>query len=108
MPRIDFRAVRALCSLECVLQLIDAPPYQQRGNRGRGPCPVFCGGEQRACSYDFARNLWHCFRCEEGGNALDLFCLAHDLSCAQGARWLCKQLGAPLPLLAAPPPKKTC
>src|SRR5262249_19834133 len=74
MPAIDYRRARAELRLADVLELIGYQPRWRRGQQGRGPCPLH--GSRTARSRSFAvhlgKNLFHCFRCGAGGNALDL------------------------------------
>jgi DNA primase len=75
MPLIDFRRARAEIRLSVVLELLGWQARTRQGEQVRGPCPVH--GSQSPSSRVFAahlgRNLWHCFRCGAGGNALDLW-----------------------------------
>jgi DNA primase len=75
MPGIDFRAARARLRLAEVLALLDFVPHTRHGDQVRGACPVH--GSRSPASRAFAAHLgkqvWHCFRCGAGGNALDLW-----------------------------------
>ena len=75
MPLIDLRAVRAEVSLAAVLRLLDWRARERRGEQVRGPCPLHGSTSpgSRSFSAHLGRNVWRCFRCEAGGNALDLW-----------------------------------
>jgi hypothetical protein len=42
------------------------------GNTLRGPCPVHNGDNEGAFLVDPDRRRWYCFRCNEGGDVIDL------------------------------------
>jgi DNA primase len=75
MPGSAFRQARQEVRLSEVLALLRYQPRQRAGAHLRGPCPVH--GSKSATSRCFSahlvKNLWHCFRCGAGGNALDLW-----------------------------------
>ena len=99
MPGIDYRAARSQLRLADVLALIDYRPRRRRGDQWRGPCPVH--GSPSATSRSFAahlgRNVWHCFRCGAGGNALDVCCAVTKLPLYEAALELCARLDLPVP-----------
>jgi putative transposase len=99
-PSIDFSAVRAAITLAEVLALLRFVPNKTRGAKQRGPCPVH--GSQHPTrsdcfSADLAANIWHCFKCHKGGNALDLWAAATCQNIYDAATDLCQRLGRPLP-----------
>ena len=99
-PSIDFTAVRAAITLAEVLALLRFVPNKTRGATQRGPCPVH--GSQHPTrsdcfSADLADNIWHCFKCHKGGNALDLWAAATRQNIYDAAVDLCRRLGRPLP-----------
>jgi DNA primase len=75
MPALDFREARARLQLAAVLDLLAFAPSNRRGDQVRGRCPLH--RSRRRASRSFAahlgKNVWHCFRCGAGGNALDLW-----------------------------------
>jgi transposase-like protein len=99
-PSIDFTAVRAAITLAEVLALLHFVPNRTRAAEQRGPCPVH-GTDNAARSQCFsanvAQNLWHCFKCGKGGNALALWMAATGLNVYDAAVDLCQRLGRPLP-----------
>jgi putative transposase len=99
-PSIDFSAVRALITLAEVLALLHFVPNRSRGAEQRGPCPVH-GSSNSARSNCFsaniADNIWHCFKCGKGGNALDLWMAVTSQNAYDAAVDLCQRLGRPLP-----------
>ena len=74
MPGIDYRAARERLPLSAVLELIGFVPRTRIADQVRGLCPLH--GSSSPTSRSFAahlgKNVFHCFRCGAGGNALDL------------------------------------
>jgi DNA primase len=105
MPGIDFREARARLRLAAVLELLDFAPCSRCGDQVRGPCPVH--GSHAPTSRSFAahlgKNVWHCFRCGAGGNALDLWATLTRQDLHAAVLDLCGRLGRDVPWL--PPPR---
>jgi DNA primase len=103
MPGIAFRQARQEIRLAEVLTLLGYPPRQRGGEQPRGPCPVH--GSKSATSRCFAahlgRDLWHCFRCGAGGNALDLWAAVTKQEIYEAVLDLYQRLGR------TPPRKET-
>lgn len=101
MPAIDYRRARAQLRLAEVLELIGYQPRWRQGQQGRGPCPLH--GSRSATSRAFAvhlgKNLFHCFRCGAGGNALDLWAALSRLPLHAAVLDLCQRLHQPVPWL---------
>ena len=83
-----------------------APPWPLRprwrqGEQWRGPCPLH--GSRSATSRVFAahlgKNLFHCFRCGAGGNALDLWAALSRLPLHAAVLDLCQRLHQDVPWL---------
>ena len=108
MPAIDYAAARRQLCLAEVLALIDYQPRSRNGVYLRGPCPLH--GSRSATSRSFAvhlgKNLYHCFRCGAGGNALDLYLAVTKLPVYEGALELCARLDLPVPWRARPPSRR--
>lgn len=111
MPAIDYRAARACLRLADVLELIGYQPRCRRTDQVRGPCPVH--GSRSATSRVFAahlgQNVYHCFACGAGGNALDLWAVLTRLPLHAAVVDLCHRLGQPVPWLrpgSAPRPRQ--
>ena len=106
MPAIDYRAARSQLRLAEVLELIGYQPRSRQGDQLRGPCPLH--GSSSATSRSFAahlgKNVFHCFRCGAGGNALDLWTALSCLPLHTAVLDLCQRLGQPVPWLARPTP----
>lgn len=100
MPQIDYRAVREACSLEQVIDRLGIPLCYRGGGRARGGCPLRCSESERVCSYQLYRNLWHCFKCCQGGNQLDLFAHVKGLPLWEAAKELCRLLNVNVPWIA--------
>jgi DNA primase len=101
MPGIDFRQARLSVRLAEVLELLGFEPSARRGDQLRGPCPVH--GSRTPTSRSFAadggKNLWHCFRCGAGGNALDLWVAVTRQPLHAAVIDLCRRLGRDVPWL---------
>ena len=101
MPAIDYRRARAQLRLAEVLALIGYQPRWRQGPQWRGPCPVH--GSRSAASRSFAahlgKNLFHCFRCGAGGNALDLWAALRRLPLHAAVLDLCQRLHQEAPWL---------
>jgi len=101
MPAIDYRRARAQLRLAKVLELIGYQPRWRRGPHGRGPCPLH--GSRSATSRVFTvhldKDLFHCFRCGAGGNALDLWAALQRLPLHAAVLDLCRRLHQEVPWL---------
>jgi DNA primase len=101
MPAIDYRRARTQLRLADVLELSGYQPRWRQGEQWRGPCPLH--GSRSATSRSFAahlgKNLFHCFRCGAGGNALDLWSALHRLPLHPAVLDLCQRLHQPVPWL---------
>jgi DNA primase len=99
MPGIDFREARSRLRLAAVLDLLDFEPTVRHGDQLRGPCPVH--RSRRPGSRSFAAHLgkdvWHCFSCGAGGNALDLWAIVSDQPLHAAVIDLCRRLGRDVP-----------
>jgi len=105
-PSIDFTAVRAALTLAEVLALLHFVPNRIRGAEQRGPCPVHgtrSAARSQCFSANVAQNIWHCFKCGKGGNALDLWMAATGQNIYDAAVDLCQRLGRPLPTKSGKP-----
>ena len=105
MPGIDFREARARLSLAAVLDLLGFVPRTRRADQVRGPCPVHRSRSPASRSFaaHLGRNLWHCFRCGAGGNALDLWAARTHQPLHAAVLDLCARLGRDVPWLPRPP-----
>jgi DNA primase len=104
MPSIDYRAARAGIRLAEVLELIAYQPRRRRGEQWRGPCPLHgsCSATSRVFAAHVGKNVYHCFRCGAGGNALDLWAAWSRQPLHAAVLDLCQRLGRPVPWLQAP------
>jgi DNA primase len=103
MPAIDYRAARAGIHLAEVLELIAYQPRWRRGEQWRGPCPLHRSrsARSRVFAAHLGKNVYHCFRCGAGGNALDLWAALTRQPLHAAVLDLCQRLGRPVPWLAA-------
>lgn len=104
MPGIDFREARARLPLAVVLELLGFVPRTRFGNQLRGSCPVHGSRSPRSRSFaaHLGRNVWHCFRCGAGGNALDLWAAVTRQPLHAAVLDLCARLGREVPGLPRP------
>jgi DNA primase len=101
MPAIDYRRAREQLRLADVLKLIGYQPRWRQGQQGRGPCPLHDSrsASSRVFSVHLGKNLFHCFRCGAGGNALDLWAALQRLPLHAAVLDLCRRLHEPVPWL---------
>jgi hypothetical protein len=104
MPGIDFRAARAELRLAEVLSLLGFEARRRLGQQLRGPCPVHRSRSSGSRSFaaHLGKNLWHCFRCGAGGNALDLWVAVTGQDLPSAVVDLCRRLGRDIPWLPSP------
>jgi len=85
---INYRQLRATVRIEEILSWMNWDATSRVGDQLRGPCP-FCTARQtntsstdprRTFSVNTQRNIYRCFRCVSGGNALDLWASYRKLS----------------------------
>ena len=97
-PAINFEAVKSLVTIAAVLNLLGVATNK---TQHRGPCPLHgsTSGTSRCFSANLERNLFHCFKCGQSGNALDLWAKAKQLTPYDAALDLCERLAIPLPTL---------
>jgi DNA primase len=104
MPGIDYRAARSQIGLAEVLNLLGFVPRERRGAQVRGRCPVH--GSRSAHSRSFTAHLgkhvWHCFACDAGGNALDLWVAVSRQPLHAAVVDLYARLGRDVPWLPSP------
>jgi DNA primase len=108
MPLIDYRQARAEVRLHDVLTLLNWTARLSSGAQVRGPCPVHGSRSptSRVFSAHLGRQLWHCFACGAGGNALDLWSCATGQPLYAAVLDLYQRLGRPVPWLAAQATKR--
>lgn len=101
MPAIDYHRARQQLRLAEVLALIGYEPRWRQGQRLRGPCPLHASrsARSRAFAVDLGKNLYHCFGCGAGGNALDLWAAWQRLPLHAAVLDLCQRLHQAVPWL---------
>ena len=104
-PAIDFAAIKAVVNIAAVLELLGGTTGQTRGTQYRGPCPLHGSnrGTARCFSANLQQNVFHCFKCGNSGDAIDLWAKATRQSTYDAAIELCQRLGIDLPILGLPP-----
>jgi len=100
MPLIDLRQARAEIPLERVLELLGWQTRQRCGEQVRGPCPLHGSSpSSRSFAAHLGRGIWRCFRCEAGGNALDLWAAVTGQALYPAVLELYRHLGRAVPWL---------
>jgi DNA primase len=104
MPAIDDRRARGQLRLADVLALIGYQPRRRQGQQWRGPCPLHDSGSasSRVFSVHLGKNLFHCFGCGAGGNALELWAALQRLPLHAAVLDLCRRLHQEVPWLDDP------
>jgi DNA primase len=102
MPLLDLRQARSEIRLSAVLALLGFEPHTRCGPQLRGPCPIHGSRSQTSRSFaaHVGKNVWHCFRCGAGGNALDLWARATGQPLYAAVLDLYQRLGQTVPWLA--------
>ena len=99
MPSIDFAELRRRVSISRVLALVGFRVVRISGAELRGPCPIHgphsC--QSRSFAANIEKNVFRCFRCGAGGNALDLWAAIHKTDVYRAAMSLCEQLAIEVP-----------
>ena len=98
---IDFAAVKSLVGIGAVLKLLGIAVTK---SQHRGCCPLHGGtrGTARCFSANQEKNAFHCFKCGQSGNALELWAKATQQTPYDAALDLGKRLGIELPTLSHP------
>lgn len=104
MPGIDYRHLRQRVSLQEVLELLGWAPRVRQGVEQRGRCPLhgWRSPTSRSFAVHLGKQVYHCFACGAGGNALDLGAAATHQSRYAAALDLCARLGRDVPWLQRP------
>jgi DNA primase len=94
---VDFAAVKQAVSLEAVLAR-----YQVRGLRKtpyqlQGCCPIHRGKRADSFRASLAKNIFHCFACQAGGDVLDFVAAMERCSIHQAALRLGQWFSVPAP-----------
>ena len=103
MPRLDYRALRALIPIRAVLEELHYVPLQIRGDQWRGPCPLHASQDcsEPCFAVHVRKHVFFCHRCHRGGNQLDLWAAAIHLSLYPASLKLCERLHLDPPFLPA-------
>jgi DNA primase len=109
MPGIDYAAARAQVRIAEVLDLMGYQPRRLVGGQGRGPCPLHPSPSPRSRLFavHWHKNIYHCFVCGAGGNALDLWAAWTRQPLYAAVLDLFHRLGREVPWLPAAPTPAT-
>jgi DNA primase len=104
MRGIDFREARARVRIGEVLGLMGCELRRVMGEQARGPCPLHRSrsATSRVFAVHLGKNVYHCFACGAGGNALDLWAAWTRQSCYAAVVDLYQRLGRDIPWLSVP------
>jgi hypothetical protein len=100
MPGVDFEQIRAVATMEQVLNLLGFEPSSRSGSQWYGSCPLpDCGtGRGRGSfSVNVASGRYYCHRCRSHGNPLELWAAATKQPLHRAAVDLCHRLGCAVP-----------
>jgi hypothetical protein len=100
MPGVDFERIRAVVTMEQVLNLLGFEPSSRSGSQWYGRCPLNdcrAGRGRRSFSVNVASGRYCCHRCRSHGNPLELWAAATQQSVYQAAIDLCRRLGCEIP-----------
>ena len=100
MPGVDFERIRAVVTMEQVLNLLGFEPTSRSGTQWYGRCPLHdCGTDRHRRSFlvNVASGRYCCHRCRSHGNPLELWAAATQQSVYQAAIDLCRRLGCEIP-----------
>ena len=100
MPGVDFERIRAVVTMEQVLNLLGFEPMSRSGSQWYGSCPLpACESNRRRRSFsvNVASGRYHCHRCRSHGNPLELWAAATRLPLHRAAVDLCHRLGRAVP-----------
>lgn len=80
--RVDFKAIKAVLSMEQLLNHYDlTKKFKRSGDSLTGPCPIHKGSNSTQFRVSLSKNLWNCFsECKHGGNALDFIAEMEGIS----------------------------
>lgn len=101
-PAIDFAAIKRVVTMAAVLSLLGCEG-QTRGQQHRGPCPLHgtTRGTARCFSVNHGKNIFHCFKCGQSGDAIDLYAKATGQTPYDATRDVCQRLGIDVPMLSS-------
>ena len=97
MSQLDYRAIRRQIDIRQVLDLLHYRATIRCGHQLRGRCPLASHDRHtqrdRCFTVHLERNLFYCFLCHQGGNALDLWAAVTRLPLKAATLDLCQRLG---------------
>ena len=99
---IDFHQLKQLVSIVHVLELFQWKPVKTTPGQLMGPCPVHRSTSKTSRTFVVTpgKNAWKCFKCDRGGNQLDLAAFFFDMDISQivqVASRLCESLNLEVP-----------
>jgi hypothetical protein len=105
-PYVNFRELKAAVPIRSVLERYGfLESLRERGESLSGACPL-CRGET-SFRASLEKNCFHCFRCEAGGNMLDLVAAVEDRSVRDAAVMVAEWFGVATSAPGKPKPART-
>lgn len=104
MRGVNYTQVREQVDVARVLRLVGFQVHWRKGEQMRGPCPLH-GSTSKGpgtFSVNLARGVWRCFKCQRGGNVLDLWVAHTGQPIYQATIDLCEKLGIDVPWVKPP------
>jgi DNA primase len=103
MRGVDYGEARARVGIAEVLDLMGYRPRRIVSWQGRGPCPLHRSRspDSRVFAVHLHKNVYHCFVCGAGGNALDLWAAWTRQNLYAAVTDLLHRLGREIPWLPA-------
>lgn len=99
---VDFTQLKTLVTIENVVALLNLP-LKKSGEQLRGACPICEDDNPRAFVITPAKQLFYCFKCEKGGDQIQLFAEVKKLDVKQAANDLERHFKATPPETAMDP-----
>lgn len=84
MAYVSFEEVKANVSIEQVINILNLE-LKRSGEQYRGCCPIHGGDNEREFVVTPEKNLWYCFKCEEGGDQIALYSAVKGVSPKEAA-----------------------
>jgi DNA primase len=98
-PTVDFKQVKDAATVESVIRFLNLT-LKKEGDGWRGKCHLCKATDPRAFAITTSKRLFHCFKCQKGGDMLKLVADTNGMTTREAALALAAFLGlqpAPAP-----------
>jgi DNA primase len=104
VPLINLKVVKQNVRIAQVLGWLHWQPVSKQRDELRGDCPFHATSWRRSKCFSVNTRIdcFHCFKCGEKGNALELFARVRKLTLHAAAIEICQLAGMAVPYLNAP------